>query len=220
MRRGSDPLQLVRELAAMGEFRIDMQHRVSSSPPRARSRALLHHMGSAFCVRRPTSKQSSTSSYSSKTVANCRSNLTRNPRSRIGSDRACPSGEARSVQGAGVTTTRPTTASSIRVAAAKLDQFVNLVGELVTVQARLSELASRRDDPEMTTVAEEVDRLASALRETSMNVRMMPIRGTFEKFRRLVHDFARDLGKECRTRPSRERTQSWTRASSISSATP
>ena len=90
----------------------------------------------------------------------------------------------------------PDNSSSIRVAATKLDQFVNLVGELITVQARLSELAARRDDPDVTAVAEEVDRLASALRETSMNVRMMPIRATFEKFRRLVHDLARDLGKE------------------------
>ena len=91
---------------------------------------------------------------------------------------------------------QPESNSSIRVAAAKLDQFVNLVGELVTVQARLSELAARRDDPDVSAVAEEVDRLASALRETSMNVRMMPIRGTFERFRRLVHDLARDLGKD------------------------
>ena len=44
-------------------------------------------------------------------------------------------------------TTRPDNASSIRVPAAKLDQFVNLVGELVTVQARLGEIAARRDDP-------------------------------------------------------------------------
>ena len=62
------------------------------------------------------------------------------------------------------------------MAAAKLDQFVNLVGELVTVQARLSELSSRRDDPDITAVAEEVERLTSALRESSMNMRMMPIR--------------------------------------------
>jgi len=85
--------------------------------------------------------------------------------------------------------------TSLRVPAAKLDQFVDLVGELVTVQARLSELATRRDDPEVTEVAEEVERLAAALRENSMNIRMVPIRATFEKFRRLVHDLARDLGK-------------------------
>lgn len=85
--------------------------------------------------------------------------------------------------------------AGIRVAAAKLDQLVNLVGELVTVQARLSELASRRDDIEVSSVAEEVERLTSSLRESSMNVRMMPVRNTFERFRRLVYDLARDLNK-------------------------
>jgi two-component system chemotaxis sensor kinase CheA len=89
----------------------------------------------------------------------------------------------------------PDNASSLRVPAAKLDLFVNLVGELVTVQARLSEIAAKNDDPEVAAVSEEVERLTSSLRENSMNIRMMPIRATFEKFRRLVHDLARDLGK-------------------------
>ena len=89
----------------------------------------------------------------------------------------------------------PDHASSLRVPAAKLDQFVNLVGELVTVQARLSEIAAQRDDLEIASVSEEIERLTSSLRENSMNIRMMPIRATFEKFRRLVHDLARDLGK-------------------------
>ena len=87
-------------------------------------------------------------------------------------------------------------ASSIRVPAGKLDQFVNLVGELVTVQARLVEIAARRDDPEVTAVSEEVERLTTALRENSMSIRLLPIRATFERFRRLVHDLARDLHKE------------------------
>ena len=91
---------------------------------------------------------------------------------------------------------KPDNASSLRVPAAKLDQFVDLVGELVTVQARLSELAARRDDSEIAEVSEEIERLTSALRENSMNIRMLPIRATFEKFRRLVHDLARDLGKD------------------------
>jgi two-component system chemotaxis sensor kinase CheA len=87
-------------------------------------------------------------------------------------------------------------AASLRVPAQKLDQFVDLVGELVTVQARLSELAARCDDPDVGAVSEEIERLTSALRENSMNIRMLPIRATFEKFRRLVHDLARDLGKD------------------------
>jgi two-component system, chemotaxis family, sensor kinase CheA len=90
---------------------------------------------------------------------------------------------------------KPDNASSLRVPAARLDQFVNLVGELVTVQARLSEIAAQRDDVEVAAVSEEIERLTSSLRENSMNIRMMPIRATFEKFRRLVHDLARDLGK-------------------------
>ena len=90
----------------------------------------------------------------------------------------------------------PDTASSLRVPAAKLDQFVNLVGELVTTQARLGEVAARRDEPEMVAVAEEIERLTSALRENSMSIRMLPIRATFERFRRLVYDLARGLHKE------------------------
>jgi two-component system, chemotaxis family, sensor kinase CheA len=90
----------------------------------------------------------------------------------------------------------PDNATSIRVPAAKLDQFVDLVGELVTVQARLVEIANRREDAEVIAVAEEIERLTSALRESSISIRMLPIRATFERFRRLVHDLARDLQKE------------------------
>ena len=90
----------------------------------------------------------------------------------------------------------PDNATSIRVPAAKLDQFVNLVGEMVTVQARLVEIANRREDADMIAVAEEMERLTSALRESSISIRMLPIRATFERFRRLVHDLARDLQKE------------------------
>ena len=90
----------------------------------------------------------------------------------------------------------PGAASSIRVSADKLDQLVNLVGELVTVQARLSEVAGRRDDPDILDISEEVDRLTAALRENSMSIRMLPLRTTFERFRRLVHDLGIELHKE------------------------
>jgi len=88
------------------------------------------------------------------------------------------------------------TASSIRVSADKLDQLVNLVGELVTVQARLSELAGRRDDADILEVSEAVDRLTAALRENSMGIRMLPLKTTFARFQRLVHDLAIELHKE------------------------
>jgi two-component system chemotaxis sensor kinase CheA len=103
--------------------------------------------------------------------------------------------DKRAISGGRRTYDKSDNATSLRVPAAKLDQFVDLVGELVTVQARLSELAAQRDDAEIASVSEEIERLTSSLRENSMNIRMMPIRATFEKFRRLVHDLARDLGK-------------------------
>ncbi|MCX6624971.1 MAG: chemotaxis protein CheA, partial [Acidobacteria bacterium] len=90
----------------------------------------------------------------------------------------------------------PASASSIRVSADKLDQLVNLVGELVTVQARLSEVAGRRDDADILDISEAVDRLTAALRENSMSIRMLPLKTTFERFRRLVHDLATELHKE------------------------
>lgn len=102
----------------------------------------------------------------------------------------------RRAQGGRRASDAPDSASSIRVPAAKLDQFVNLVGELVTVQARLGEIAARREDQDIADVSEEIERLTSALRESSMSIRMLPIRSTFERFRRLVHDLARDLHKE------------------------
>ena len=87
-------------------------------------------------------------------------------------------------------------ASSIRVSAEKLDQLVNLVGELVTVQARLTAVSTRRDDPDILAVSEEIARLTAELRENSMSMRMLPLRHTFERFRRLVHDLSADLHKQ------------------------
>jgi len=87
-------------------------------------------------------------------------------------------------------------ASSIRVAADKLDTLVNLVGELVTVQARLSQEAASRNDPELSLISEEVERLTEELRDTTMSIRMLPIGTTFSKFKRLVRDLSQELGKE------------------------
>jgi len=87
-------------------------------------------------------------------------------------------------------------ALSIRVPAERLDHLVNLVGELVTVQAHLTQIAGNRHDNEISAVAEEVERLISELRDTTLNMRMLPIGSTFSKFKRLVRDLSAELGKE------------------------
>jgi two-component system, chemotaxis family, sensor kinase CheA len=86
--------------------------------------------------------------------------------------------------------------SSLRVSVEKLDQLVNLVGELVTVQARLSEVAGRRDDPDILEISEAVDRLTASLRDNSMSIRMLPLKTTVQRFHRLVHDLGIELHKD------------------------
>ncbi len=85
---------------------------------------------------------------------------------------------------------------SIRVAAEKLDLLVNLVGEMVTVQARFGQMAERRSDAELIAFAEEVERLTWELRDNAMSIRMLPIGTTFSRFKRLVRDLSAELGKE------------------------
>jgi two-component system chemotaxis sensor kinase CheA len=87
-------------------------------------------------------------------------------------------------------------ASSIRVPADKLDTLVNLVGELVTVQARLTRVASLFGSAELVSIAEEVERLTGDLRDNTLNIRMLPIGTTFGRFKRLVRDLSQELGRE------------------------
>lgn len=86
--------------------------------------------------------------------------------------------------------------SSMRVPAAKLDKLVNLVGELVIAQTRLSRLADEKDDPTLSEVAEVMERLSNDLRENTLDIRMMPIGSSFGKFKRVVWDFSSQTGKE------------------------
>jgi two-component system, chemotaxis family, sensor kinase CheA len=87
-------------------------------------------------------------------------------------------------------------ASSIKVPAERLDILVNLVGELVTVQARLSQTVAPLEHAELLSISEEVERLTGELRDNTMSIRMLPIGTTFSKFKRLVRDLSNDLGKD------------------------
>jgi two-component system chemotaxis sensor kinase CheA len=86
--------------------------------------------------------------------------------------------------------------SSIRVAADKLDYLVDLVGELVIVQAQITQVVSEKHDSALTLLAEELERLSDELRDSTLGIRMLPIGTSFSKFRRLVRDLSADLGKQ------------------------
>ncbi len=86
--------------------------------------------------------------------------------------------------------------SSLRVSAEKLDELVNLVGELVTVQARLTSVANNFNDPSLLNISEEVERITWSLRDSALNIRMLPIGTLFNKFNRLIRDLSKELNKE------------------------
>ncbi|HTO27095.1 MAG TPA: chemotaxis protein CheA, partial [Devosia sp.] len=97
--------------------------------------------------------------------------------------------------------------SSMRVDAERLDELMDRVGELVIAQARLTQIANMSQDGNLKTIAEELERLSSGLRDTTMGIRMVPIGSLFSRFRRLIHDLSRDLGKEIEFITSGEDTE-------------
>ncbi|WP_448661223.1 chemotaxis protein CheA [Sphingomonas sp. CJ20] len=85
---------------------------------------------------------------------------------------------------------------SVRVPAERLDELMDRVGELVIVHSRLSQLANGSGgDMVLRSISEEIERLVSELRDTMMVLRMVPVATLFGRFRRLIHDLARETGK-------------------------
>lgn len=85
--------------------------------------------------------------------------------------------------------------SNIRVASNKLDALVNFVGELVIAQARLSQYSNQNKVPELQLISEDIERLTNDIRDTSMDMRLVPIGTLFNKFKRLTRDLSREQNK-------------------------
>ncbi|MTD25612.1 chemotaxis protein CheA [Erwinia sorbitola] len=89
--------------------------------------------------------------------------------------------------------------TSIRVAVEKVDQLINLVGELVITQSMLAQRSGELDPVnhgELLNSMGQLERNARDLQESVMSIRMMPMEYVFSRFPRLVRDLASKLGKE------------------------
>lgn len=100
--------------------------------------------------------------------------------------------------------------TSIRVSVEKVDQMINLVGELVITQAMLAETASHLDPvlhERLVNGLVQLERNTRDLQESVMSVRMMPINFVFSRFPRVVRDLAGKLGKRVQLKMIGEGTE-------------
>ncbi len=91
---------------------------------------------------------------------------------------------------------RAAVSAGVRVSSDRLDELVALVGELVTTQTLLRDVAAESPDQRLVDVAEVIERLSHELRQSVLDMRMVPIGSTFGRFTRYVRDLAKELGKD------------------------
>ncbi|MGD9573523.1 MAG: chemotaxis protein CheW [Thermoleophilia bacterium] len=89
----------------------------------------------------------------------------------------------------------PRAAATVRVGTDRLDQLMNLMGEMVIQRTRLVQLAQEHDLGDLRGAVEEVSRVTNDLQTLIMQVRMMPVEAVFMRFPRMVRDLANTLGK-------------------------
>ncbi|HAW93105.1 MULTISPECIES: chemotaxis protein CheA [unclassified Arsukibacterium] len=90
----------------------------------------------------------------------------------------------------------PAAETTVRVDTKRLDQIMNMVGELVLVRNRLVSLSTSTQDEEMTKAISNLDVVTADIQGAVMKTRMQPIKKVFGRFPRVVRDLARSLQKD------------------------
>lgn len=90
----------------------------------------------------------------------------------------------------------PVTVDSIRVHSSKIDEYMNLVSELITAQSRLDLVNEKLKLPELDLITETFGKLSRQLRENAFDMSLIPLQSVAVRFKRLVHDLSNTLGKE------------------------
>jgi two-component system chemotaxis sensor kinase CheA len=227
LKTGNDPLRIFRELGEHGTIKINAD--LSQLPAFEKldpescylgwnltleSMAAESTINEAFdWVREESeldiSRQSSVVSRQSTPVASVSVPLTddlrpaTNDLSPKTDDLRQTTGDSRATRATGET-------ASIRVDISKVDELINMVGELVITQNILGQIGQNFDMSKMhrlTQALTELDRNTRELQESVMRIRMLPISFAFNRVPRLVHDLSTKLGKKVELKMSGESTE-------------
>ncbi len=99
--------------------------------------------------------------------------------------------------------------STIRVSLAKIDQLINLVGEMVIAQARIERISGDLDHAAFADLHQVVRQMEHNMRDLQqgvMSIRMLPLRFVFDRFPRMVRELATTLGKAVRLQTTGDQT--------------
>jgi len=105
-------------------------------------------------------------------------------------------GEVERVEVAEEAAAAETRGRHIRVDLRRLDDLMNLIGELVLARGRLAVLSRRFAEPDLDDVTRAIERLSGALQHEIIRARMVPVWQVFDRFPRMVRDLARQMGRE------------------------
>ncbi len=84
----------------------------------------------------------------------------------------------------------------IRVDLRRLDELMNLIGELVIARGRLDGLSARFAEPDLADVTRDIGRLSASLQGEILQARMVPVWQVFDRFPRMVRDLAHQMGRQ------------------------
>ncbi len=85
---------------------------------------------------------------------------------------------------------------SLRVSLSKVESLINFVGEMVILQSVLKEQAHKTGEARLIKTVHHLEKVSKEIQDTSMSLRMTPVKPTFQKMTRIVRDTAQALGKD------------------------
>lgn len=107
-----------------------------------------------------------------------------------------PNGITQPVEVSKMTVFSNTAVDSIRVDSQKIDQYMNLVSELITIQSRLDLVSSKIKNADLELVTEALDKISRQLRDNAFDMSLIPLNSIDVRFKRLIHDLSKTLDKK------------------------